>query len=268
MLKSQKSKIVECLRKLRFQRKSQMWVSAILYILVVVVALTLILSVGIPIINEMKEKIAFNRAKDTMLNLDQHIVDIASEGEGSQRVIPIEINAGKLKVENNQLIWELDTSADIVTSRSKIDVGNLIIVSNANVQATTYTHDGQNGSFILQTELGATDVTAGDVFLVNISKIGSEQNWTYINTSSLINYIQYKNNTIDGTFSFSINDNSSSTEGTGYTKLVPSGNNTNLGRAKVIAHINSTYASYDLELVLESYADFITVKVKNFEKKA
>ena len=69
-------------------------------------------------------------------------------------------------------------------------------------------------------------------------------------------------------FSFSINDNSSSTEGTGYTKLVPSGNNTNLGRAKVIAHINSTYASYDLELVLESYADFITVKVKNFEKKA
>ena len=247
-------------------RKSQLWISAILYILIIVVAITLILSVGIPIINEMRDKIAFNRAKDTMLNLDQHIVDIASEGEGSQRIIPIEISAGKLKVENSQLIWEMDTGAEIVTSRSKIDIGNLVITSNANVQARTNTYDTENGSFILETELGATDVVRGDTFLVNISKIGSEENWTYINTSSLINYIQYKNNTIDGTFSFSINDNSSSAFGTGYTVLVPSGNNTNLGRAKVVAHINSSYASYDLELVLESYADFIAVKVKNFEK--
>lgn len=249
------------------KKSAQVWVSAILYIMVIMIALTLILSVGIPIINEMKDKIAYSRAKDMMLNLDQHIVDIASEGEGSQRIIPVEISAGKLKVEDNQIVWEFDTASDIVTTRTKIDVGNLAITSNANVEATAYTYDGVNGSFILRTELGGTDVTAGDPFVANISKIGSETNWTYINTSTLINYIEYKNNTVDGTFSFTINDNSSSTYGTGYTKLVPAGNNTDLGRAKVVAHINSTYASYDLELILESFADFLTVKVTNFDKK-
>ena len=49
--------------------------------------------------------------------------------------------------------------------------------------------------------------------------------------------------------------------------MVPSGNNTNLGRAKVVAHMNSTFAEYDLEFVLESYSDFVTVKVKNFNAK-
>ncbi len=248
------------------EKRGQLWISAILYILVVVVALTLILSVGVPLINEMREKISFTRAKDTMLNLDQYIVDIASEGEGSQRVVPVEITAGKLKIENNKLVWELDTGADIVSSRSKIDIGNLVITSNANVEARSYTHNGQNGSFIVQTELGKTDDKAGDIFLVNFTKYGSENNWTYLNTSSLINYIQFKNNTIDGTFSFSINSNSSSAFGNGYTKIVPSGNNTNLGRVKYIAHINSSYASYDLEFTLESYADFLTINLNNFEK--
>ncbi len=249
------------------KKRGQVWVSAILYTVVIIVAITLILSVGIPLINKMKDKIVFSRAKDMMLNLDKHVVDVASEGEGSQRIVPIEIVDGKMEVKNNQIVWKFDTSSEIVTSRTKIDIGNLIIISNANVEATTYNKADGNGSFTLQTEVGGTDEIEGDLFLVNISKLGSEDNWVDISTSNLINYILYKDNKIDGTFSFSINDNSTSMSGNGYTKLVPSGNNTNLGRAKVIAHINSTYASYDLEIALESFADFVTLKINNFEKK-
>ena len=243
-------------------KKGDIWISAILYVVIIVVAIALILNTGLPIINQMKDKIAFTKARDTMINLDKHIEDIASEGQGSQRLVPIEIGKGKLKVKDNKLVWEIDTESKIISSRTKIDIGNLYIVSNANVQATTYTN-----SFILQTELGATDTTAGDIFLVNITRIGNETNWTSINTSGLINYIAYKNNTISGTFSFAINDNSTSTSGNGYTKLIPEGNNTDLGRAKVVAHINSTYAEYDLEIILESYADFIITRIKNFAKK-
>ena len=49
--------------------------------------------------------------------------------------------------------------------------------------------------------------------------------------------------------------------------MVPSGNNSNQGYAKVIAHMNTTFASYDLEFTLESYADFLTVNVKNFQPR-
>jgi hypothetical protein len=252
---------------IKMQKRGQVWVSAILYTVVIIVAITLILSVGVPLVNKMKDRIVFSRAKDMMLGLDKHIVDIASEGEGSQRVIPLEIPDGELKVENNQIVWRFNTESDIVTSRTKIDVGNLVIISNANVESTTNIADDGNGSFILKTELGGTDEIIGDDFIANISMRGSEDDWVSINTSKLINYIVYDDNIVSGTFSFSINDNSSSSYGNGYTRLVPSGNNTNLGRAKVIAHINSSYASYDLEFVLESYADFLTIDVKNFVKK-
>jgi hypothetical protein len=245
-----------------FQKKGDIWISAILYVVIIVVAIALILNAGTPIINQMKDKITFTKARDTMLNLDKHIEDIASEGQGSQRIVPIEIEKGKLKVKNNEIIWEIETDSKIISSRTKVDMGNMYIVSNANVQAKTY-----SDSYILQTELGATDSTLGDMFLINISSFGDENNWEPINTQNLINYIVYKNNTINGNFSFEINDNYTSTYGYGYTKLVPSGNSSNIGRAKVIAHINSTYAEYDLEIILESYADFILARVKNFEKK-
>jgi hypothetical protein len=246
-------------------KKGDVWISAILYIVIIVVAIALILTAGTPIINQMRDKISFTKARDTMLNLDNHIQDIASEGQGSQRIVPIEVGKGKLKIENNQIIWEIDTDSQIMSSRTKVDIGNLYITSNANVRATTY-EAGENGSFILQTELGATETKSGDIFLVNISKLGNETNWVSIDTSSLINYISYKNNTLPGTFSFTLNDNATSAYGTGYTKLIPAGNNTNIGSAKVIAHINSDYAEYDLEITLDSYADFITTKIKNFIK--
>jgi hypothetical protein len=49
--------------------------------------------------------------------------------------------------------------------------------------------------------------------------------------------------------------------------LVPGGNSSDIGRAKVIAHVNSTFAQYDLEIIMESYSDFLTVKMRNFEPK-
>ena len=69
---------------------------------------------------------------------------------------------------------------------------------------------------------------------------------------------------MDGIFRFKINSNDTSAQGIGYTELLPSGNNTNLGRSKVIAHMDSGLGSYDLEFIMESYADFLTVKIKNF----
>ena len=72
---------------------------------------------------------------------------------------------------------------------------------------------------------------------------------------------------MQGPFIFSINNNASSINGTGYTEMIPSGNNTNLGRAKAIAHMSSNLGNYDLEFILESYADFLKIKIKNFNPK-
>ncbi|MBN1502987.1 hypothetical protein JW930_05575 [Candidatus Woesearchaeota archaeon] len=239
------------------KKKGQVWVSAILYTLVAAMAIVIILQTGIPILSRFKDQATFTKTKDVMLNLDKHITEIAREGEGSQRVVTIDITDGKLIVDNNQIVWELETKNKLIDPRTSQIEGNLIITSNANVQTIETDND-----FIMQTQI------KNDTFSVNISKIGSRNNWMDINTSSLLNYISFNDNMMNGTFNFSLNYDPSSTSGNGYTEMIPSGNNSNLGKAKVVAHINSSFAEYELEFVLESYADFLIARVKNFVPKS
>ena len=242
---------------MRIRKKSQIWISVIIYTLVSVLALVLILNTGIPILTEMKDRAVFSKIKDVMLDLDRHITEIANQGEGSQATVSFEIRDGEVLFSDDQLIWELETKSKIVSPRTKTVLGNLIISSNANVR--TYE---LSDSYMMNTTL------EDDSFSVKINKNGTASNWIYYNTSEIIEYIQYKDYQIDGSkFNFNLNNNITSAQGTGYIEMVPAGNNTNLGRAKVIAHMNSTFAVYDLEFTLESYSDFVTVRVKNFESK-
>jgi len=234
-------------------KKSQVWISVIIYTLVAILALVLILNTAIPILTEMKDRAVFSKIKDIMLDLDRHITDIANQGEGSQSSVSFEVRDGEIKFENNKLIWELETKSEIMSPRTSMRQGNLIISSNANVN----TYD-MGTYYILHTKIDE------DNFTVRINK---KTKWEQYNTSELIEYISHNGNKMDGTFNFNLNNNASSSVGTGYTELVPPGNNSNLGRAKVIAHMNSTFGRYDLEFTLESYADFLIVNVKNFEPK-
>jgi hypothetical protein len=238
------------------EKKAQIWVSVIIYTLVAIIALSLILSTGLPILNEMKDRTVFSKTKEIMLELDKHLTDLSKQGEGSQSAVSFEVREGKIFFENGKMIWEIETKNPIVSPRTTSSLGNLIIASNANVIA--YEAESE---FILQTRIKDAP------FTVNISKIGSRENWAAINTNSLINYIDYDGNKMDGVFHFNVNDAQATVSGTGYTVMVPEGNHTNLGKAKVIAHMNTTVAEYDLEFTLESYADFLTVKMKNFEPK-
>ena len=88
-----------------------------------------------------------------------------------------------------------------------------------------------------------------------------------MHTSKIIDYISFNDNRLNGSFYFAINGNVESTYGNGYTKMIPAGNNNNLGRGKIIAHMNTTFGEYDLVFTLESYADFVVTKIKNFEPK-
>ncbi|RMF06469.1 hypothetical protein D6764_02230 [Candidatus Woesearchaeota archaeon] len=230
-------------RKIR--RKAQVWVSAVLYILVVSVAIALVLSAGLPLLDQMKDKTAYTRTRDTLLTLDKHIEDITAEGEGSQRVVAVEIKNGELDIENGKIVWEFETDAQIIEPRSRIEYGNLVVSSNIDVSATTYP-----SYYILE----------NSHLSVNISKMNGTNS-----TSNLISSITFKdsNVTIPGNFSFTIGDDPNTGTGTIITRLVPEGNNSNLAYASVVASVNSSVIAYDLELTLESQADFITTRIKN-----
>ncbi len=231
------------------EKKGDIWISTILYVLIAVAVVVMVLQAGIPLFNKLKEKAVFTKGEDTMQLLNQHVEDVASEGPGSQRVVPVQFDEGIFYANPSRVMWELKTTSKLLEPRTKIEQGNLIISSNINVNARD-----AGGSLIIE----------NPVILLNISKAGNEANWSAINTNTLINYIEFKstNARLSGTFKFLIGNDQTSAVGAGYSKLLQAG--TRLSSGGVLVHVNSTNYEYDFEIVLESDADFLKTNVVKF----
>ena len=233
-------------------KKGAIWVSAVIYVLIGVVVLTVVIEAGVPLIKKLQERSDVNRARNTFTAIDQQIQEVAKEGQGSQRVVPLEISEGTVRVEDNKLRWKIETTSKIIEPKTRVELGNLVIASDVDVSAAEHA-----SSFIIQ----------NSKILVNFTKLGSQSNQTTVNTSALMNYVTFKDTgaSTTGTFTFFINQNSSSTTGTGYTELLQSG--TGLASATLKTHVNSTIYDYDLLLSLDSKADFIRATIENFKVK-
>jgi hypothetical protein len=233
-------------------KKGQIWISALLYTLIAVVSIIFILQAGTPIVNGMRDRLVFTKTKNQLVTLDQQIEDVASEGKGSQRIVPLEIDKGNLFLDGGSFRWEFMTDTKLIESGSLQKVGNLLISSNNNVNAysnsTNYVIENSNVKV---------------VFLKN----GSASSFVNIQTSDLIESITLVNSgqSIASNFNFSLRPDIDTSYGTGYTRLVDEGSF--LSKGVYIAHIDSTNFVYDLEISLQSNADFLQVKVKNLETK-
>jgi len=98
-------------------KKGQIWISAVLYMALGIVALTLILSAGVPLIQKMKDRNVVSQTKILMFSIDKNINAVLSEGPGSTRYLsPVEIRAGNFWIEPNKDIirWQMKTTAKLL----------------------------------------------------------------------------------------------------------------------------------------------------------
>ena len=102
--------------------------------LIVVVAIVIVLSAIVPLIEKMKDRATFQRVKNELANIDADIVEVASEGLGSQRTIPLEIQSGMFKVAGGKLFWEMQSEAKLIEPRTSLRLGNQFVSSNADVR--------------------------------------------------------------------------------------------------------------------------------------
>ncbi|MDP2750811.1 MAG: hypothetical protein Q8O89_08325 [Nanoarchaeota archaeon] len=233
---------------MRRTKRAQIWISAVIFILVVITVMVLVLEAGVPILKKLKSKTSLVKTEDTMQNLNQHIIDIASEGQGSQRVIPLEVNDGEFVITQDQIRWKIESDQKLVEPMTYIEKGALKITTNTDVSSSE-----KGSSFILENSR----------ILVNFSKIGNETSWAQMNTSKIINYAVFKatNNNVNGAFNFRIGDNENSSIGTGYTTLLDPASNT--ATSRIIAFVNSSQFEYKIEYTLESNADFLKIDLKD-----
>lgn len=234
------------------RKKAQIWISVVIYVLVVTAIIAIILQAGIPLLNDVRDNNKYSKAKNTFASLDSYIREVASEGAGSQRVVTLEIHEGELILDNDAVALELETQSELLEPRSSVKLGNLVIISGSNVKATEY-----NDSYVLE----------NNRILVNITKFGNSTSYVDINTTNLIKYIKLKENSVKstGSFSFFVDGSKETAKGTGYTSILNTGDN--LGFATVVAYMNTSTKRYELHLTLESDADFLIADVKNLVYK-
>jgi type II secretory pathway pseudopilin PulG len=221
-------------------KKADIWISAVIYVLVAVTAMVIILAATQPLIARMKDKAAFSKQKDTMTSLDDQISSVASEGAGSQRVVPVDISGGMIVVKDNGLSYSLETESKVVEPGSNVQLGHLSISSGSDVSAYQ-----TNNSYILEN----SRVRFYFIKTNNLTDTGDIiQNVTLLSTNTNVN----------GGFEFDVGDGTSCNSGS-FTSMQEKHN---VGSASVMAHINQTHI-YDLVFTLDTDADFVKVDVEN-----
>ena len=133
-------------------KKGQIWISAVLYIALGVVAITVVLSAGVPLINKLKDKNTIIQTKEIFLTIDNVIRQVRDEGPGAKRVIdPLIIKDGDLIFDSteNDIKWNLKTNvvfsepcgktkADCISNDLIVKEGTLNIYETNTIAASEY----------------------------------------------------------------------------------------------------------------------------------
>ena len=115
-------------------KKGDIWISAALYTAIGVIMVTLILSVGMPFVNKLKDRNTVLQTKNVLYEFDSAIRSVYNEGFGSRRPLFVEIGEGDFTIDNvnEKISWKIisDEKLGIEPDLTKpIEEGNLKISS-------------------------------------------------------------------------------------------------------------------------------------------
>lgn len=231
--------------------------TAALYVGISITAITTALTVGTPVIDNMRDAAAISQAQTFMQDLDSNIQQVVSEGAGSTRTVSINLQRGRMYFDNDtdSLVYELETDANVISPQSSREDGNVVISSSANVEVRNDTIGGIPCYMMENEHIKAC-----------IKKVGSVTSFSSINTTNLLTHYEFKDDskTLDGNLTVKLDGIGSTGYGDGYTQVDRYGSFVGTGRVK--AHIASDYGyTYDVIFSLPTGADFIKVDVQNFE---
>ncbi len=88
-------------------------VSAVFVLLITIAGIGIVMNIGIPAIEETREKMMFGRAQDNIETLDSEVISVKYGGEGSSVTVPMEVDQGTYTVNSTEdtlgFNYEMDT---------------------------------------------------------------------------------------------------------------------------------------------------------------
>jgi hypothetical protein len=232
-------------------------ISGVIFLAVTLVAVFIVYEAAVPVVNKMRDAIYIQNMRDAFVRLDEAIRQVASEGKNSRRSVSLHIDAGKVVINGTDdvIYWEYDTDTPVISPRTYQVFGNLVLGSNLNTRA-------YEQNYTLTSPEIECYVMENEHLRVYVRKIGSSSSHASYSTNQLLVGIYNKdltawlNNT--GFIEISVDNETASKSGTGYTELSATSNY--LPYATVSAFMNSSYLEYFINLTLESGADFIEIE--------
>src|SRR3989338_8586573 len=82
-----------------YSKKGDIWISAALYTALGLILITVILSVGMPFVNKIKDRNTVLLTKNILIEMDKLIREVELEGVGSRRPFFVEIQEGDFKID-------------------------------------------------------------------------------------------------------------------------------------------------------------------------
>ena len=112
-------------------KKGDIWISAVLYMALGIVILTIILAAGLPVINRIRDKNLAIDTKESMFTLDKNIREVYNEGPGSQRPLTLDIKKGNFIIDQdlNEINWSIESTVQLSDLDTVIQEGTLSIHS-------------------------------------------------------------------------------------------------------------------------------------------
>jgi len=95
-------------------KKGDIWVSAVIYIALGIIILSIVLAVGIPAIQKMKDNYVAKQTKEIMFNIDENIRSVYNQGPGAQTQIKVKVGKGELNIDSeasDSIEWSMRTKA-------------------------------------------------------------------------------------------------------------------------------------------------------------
>jgi len=224
-------------------------VSTIIITALVIVAIGMVLNIGNPIISKSQTSAQIQEAEEIMKHLDNYIKEIASEGNGSSRIFSFTASGGSFMADAREDSIQFKINGPrTMEYLSRKKHGDLYTISGNDVDCSTTS----NSLIMSNSRLNIT-----------FQRKGSSSNWVAINTSQNILNITQRDLGITVNFtntSVMINGDSTTSNGTGYSEILRTGDN----RPFCIAHfhINSS-VEYDIYYTLFAGADFLVQEVRD-----
>jgi type II secretory pathway pseudopilin PulG len=122
------------------QKRGDIWISAVIYIALGIVILTIVLAVGLPTISKMKDTYTAKQTKEIMLTLDSNVRSVYNQGPGAQTQVKLKIGKGELNVNSadDKISWTTRTKALLSEPDVPVQEGNLIIFTESSAQKGEY----------------------------------------------------------------------------------------------------------------------------------